>query len=717
MAVLSATHVETPGRHGPFRRTSDGALYYIAEKDPTPNHRPYVWKSANDGVDWAVVDDAGTPTGADLEGFDIHRVGDLLYCYHHRDTIKYRHLFNMATDTWSAIDEIIETGAAGTCLVQNIAGARRSDGTEVAFWVSHATPNQIVYRIRSTGGVWSAATIIAEGSACTGVMGILDEDDVFHLIYFRHGDTNIIYRTLSAADSLSGATDIGDSFVDTGVHCPTLPCVKYGTGASETIVLSWINGSFHIMYSEVVNGGAPTAAAQFTEQPVVTEVQPANDSDQPTASMVAYANGDLCLLYADRNARKQIWSRHRRGGTLMPSVHVLTTTHTDLNGGPQWLRAEANSDGAIDFMYDDFSGGAVAQIYYGEIPAEPQGYWQLEETADQWQLEESTDLWVLEGGLAAGGPPAGSGASTLSFASSGTGQELMQGSGASTLSFSSSGTAVEEMRASGSSTLSFASSGTGTHTPSAPGMSGSGASTLSFASSGTGVEAMHAFGASTLSFASSGTAALEVRASGASTLSFASSGTGNHTAAGVHSGSGSSTLSYASSGTGEHTGTGAPPPDTHDGADAPKRQKRQRGATRKRPLPLPTARRQVSTEENAAAMARHPELVRPSDPVPEAASASGRNDNETVTPRPESTGSPAGVPVKARAINAPIERAPLPDRLVLEPLTFAGRDRAAAERLIAEVAAREAQAEAARRMAWLLREDEEILALLDASPF
>ena len=389
---IGGTFVETPGN---VMVADDlGNLYAVVEYTDalggTYANTAVMMKSTDGGDSWNPVDEAGAPTGADLEAMDMHYVAaddeihiavqgpssdDVFYW-------RFRTAGHASADTWGA-EQTVDT-AADPSSAQGVSLRKRADGTVVLFYKDSAGGfERCRYRIRSTGGTWGSENDVDTTASVDVHLAFceLDSNDDLHLVYGIHpggvSDGEIWHRTIAASnDALSSRTAImsGKSWDGsaTGHDQPHAPPVIYNDGTERIGVIA-VDEPNNMWFSS-----SPISSISFGSGQAVSEadVSMGNGGSHSLPGSLVYdsVSDEHRAFWAEDASPFRMRTDTRSSGTWGTNA----TQVTPVNGGTptiNWVRAiqfqHSGANGGkrvIGIMYDDHPGaGGTGGTAYAEI--------------------------------------------------------------------------------------------------------------------------------------------------------------------------------------------------------------------------------------------------------------------------------------------------------------------------------------------------------------
>jgi hypothetical protein len=365
---VGGTYAEAPVRIGPF--IDEGNLYAAIEFYATSDADWGIIKSTDGGKTWAEQDGTNRPTNGDLESIDIVQDGDTLYIIHKESgTGVWHHSFRTSShstnpDTWNVTDESVASVAATN---YSVAIESRSDGTLVgAYRRTNGSFQHLYYKIRN--GTWGGENNldVTASTNFTGLRLVKEQgSDKIHIFYNDATNLNLIHRSLSDTDTLSGP-ETAES--DTPNHEATTPAVAWTAGGSEEVMIGVMDNSDSLLYSvAVTDDGSPETRKQISAV-AITADPGATGSDQPVADMaVDQATDTVFSLFSDSSSG-DLWRDEaiNDGGwgtdaeqlddKTIHWVRGKVFTHSVGNGGNK----------VLGFLYDNGSGGDTGFIWYDE---------------------------------------------------------------------------------------------------------------------------------------------------------------------------------------------------------------------------------------------------------------------------------------------------------------------------------------------------------------
>ncbi len=356
------------GHHPPYK-SSGGAFYAtVAESSDILQ----VYKATDPTDSWVLQDDAGN-SDAETILFATVQDGDLIHIASASSissTIAYRYSsFNMATDAWVVIDELIETPDPG---LRWISIAVRSDGDVVVAYnggtdsVMGGAKRRVDYNVRTVTTWGGPVALDAAGDIHYGNANcVLGTNDFVHCIWQTTANTtdpptswtDTEGRSIDPADDSASTVDSSDATSASLSGYPNI--VTYDDGGTQRIIVSgFIANGTSLETAQATEDGsdeilltATGVTEDFTSQPckVVGKVGICTFVD---------LSGDIHCLYSG-------------GGTAGVDQDLFYSTSTD--NGDSWAAPteeidaitanfiSANiyvrgADTVLAYVYDD--GGA-----------------------------------------------------------------------------------------------------------------------------------------------------------------------------------------------------------------------------------------------------------------------------------------------------------------------------------------------------------------------
>jgi len=307
--------------HNPPVIDSNGNRYRLGESNTSHDiNRTLVQKSSDGGITWKASNWASHTTAQDLEGTWTLKVGTKIYFSVNRDDTVWLVIWNMSDDASPdtyGTQETIDTGLSASGVVQYSCLARLSTGDMWCFYsdLLSGANNQIGYRLRTGVNTYGSKTTISDGgNNITGPAAVVGAGDVTYLFYKDSTAGTLVYRTLTAAGSLSAATTVASG---TGISTKTLPftnAIYYDDNGTEVIGIAYIAGSAAtdiLKYREIRNG------ALQTEETISTAAVTRDPGQTDSQAVVAQLAVDGTTVHA-------MWSR-QADGDLMRDSRILGT--------------------------------------------------------------------------------------------------------------------------------------------------------------------------------------------------------------------------------------------------------------------------------------------------------------------------------------------------------------------------------------------------------
>jgi len=305
--------------HNPPVIDSNGNRYRLGESTTSHDiNRTLVQKSSDGGITWKASNWASHTTAQDLEGTWTLKVGTKIYFSVNRDDTVWLVIWNMSDDASPdtyGTQETIDTGLSASGVVQYSCLARLSTGDMWCFYsdLLSGANNQIGYRLRTGVNTYGSKTTISDGgNNITGPAAVVGAGDVTYLFYKDSTAGTLVYRTLTAAGSLSAATTIASG---TAISTKTLPftnAVYYDDAGVEVIGIAYIAGSAAtdiLKYREIRNGTLQS------EETISTAAVTRDPGQTDSQAVVAHLAVDGTTVHA-------MWSR-QADGDLMRDRRIL----------------------------------------------------------------------------------------------------------------------------------------------------------------------------------------------------------------------------------------------------------------------------------------------------------------------------------------------------------------------------------------------------------
>lgn len=244
--IISAAGI---GGHQPPCKSSGGALYAVVRAS---NTAIACYKATDPSASWTEQNSAGRPAAfSNVTVLSYRQAGDVLHIATYSAGNYRYHTFNMATDAWGIVDELIETPAESPTFPW-ISLSVRNDGDVIVAYaggidkIKGSNKERVDYA-RREGGVWTAGIALdAAGDIHYGnpnvVKGPLTDD--MHFVWQTTASTanpptawtDTEARTLDPANALSTTvTNTGDTS-DTLLGASNL--VSYESSGTQRI--AWI---------------------------------------------------------------------------------------------------------------------------------------------------------------------------------------------------------------------------------------------------------------------------------------------------------------------------------------------------------------------------------------------------------------------------------------------------------------------------------------------
>ena len=272
---IDGVEPESMANHAPLI-DDNGNLYRMLETPSSDGNNPKMMKSSDGGQTWAEVDAGNRPSSSDLEGTYQLRVGSTIYFSHTRGPRVWFFAFNTSDaasnpDSWLPTEDVDENLTSGG-VVQYSSLTQTADGQ---FWIFYSDlliddRQQIAYRRRIAADDYGPKSKIgADSGEWTGPRAVLGDGDVTRVFYKDHENHELLWRTLSADGTLSGATRI-DAGGTSMVPVPhTNPVVRM-EGGQEVIVVGY-TGADDTLKAVTITDGNVGPEEQVSVDPVLQD--------------------------------------------------------------------------------------------------------------------------------------------------------------------------------------------------------------------------------------------------------------------------------------------------------------------------------------------------------------------------------------------------------------------------------------------------------------
>lgn len=371
---VGGTMAEKPGKVL-WIDTNDNLYYYCEPQEWNPQN--IMLKSTDRGDTWAQIDGEGRPDESDLEAADGVITGTgLLKIGEQLNNDPWFLEFNLSDaasnpDTWQGTppDESIKTGVSRDDQVAAIVW--RSDGTAIAFWSE--TGADIIYRIRSSGGVWgSDNNLDAAAGNFTDVVAIVGDSDLTHVFYVDNTAGKLWHNTINSSDTLGTREEVGTDEVGTatGEENPIAGVVRYDSGGVDRIVVAYKEVTAdHIFISKVDDNGSPTAPIDATD--AACRFNPTGTGNDMPQAIIAVEGTDIYIIYAATDG--DLWiTKSADYAAFDTDVEILAgaDAHFLVTCG---AFAPIAGGKYIGYIYEQGSNGGGGQGWYVEYEIEPAG--------------------------------------------------------------------------------------------------------------------------------------------------------------------------------------------------------------------------------------------------------------------------------------------------------------------------------------------------------
>jgi hypothetical protein len=298
--LIGGSMCETPKRLGPYKDTN-GNLYYLGEYGTMGvADEIAMLKSTDGGKQWTIMDEANRPPVDDFEAGDMEQVGNTLHIttFTGSGTVRY-HTFRTSDhgspDTWGVSAQVIHTASVSPT-DQDVSLGVRSDGSIVCTYTTDPSGgfSRQGYRVRDTGGVWSAETILDTTASIywSSAIVVIGASDLAYIIY--HDDTNdlLYYKTLTSGGSLSGRTQFNAT--GTAPSEKAVPQAYYFDDNGVEVIVAFYRRS-NAMWERRIIGGVLQTERQISDVSIPNNRA---GSGAPTASIAVW-DVDIHAAYSD----------------------------------------------------------------------------------------------------------------------------------------------------------------------------------------------------------------------------------------------------------------------------------------------------------------------------------------------------------------------------------------------------------------------------------
>jgi hypothetical protein len=378
--LIGGSMVETPKRLGPFKDTN-GNLYYLGEYGTAGvADEMAMLKSTDGGKQWAIMDAANAPLNDDFEGCDIDQVGNTLHIasFTGSGTVRY-HTFRMSDhgspDTWGIVSQVIHTASVNPT-DQDVSLGVRSDGSIVCTYSTDPSGGftRQGYRVRDTGGTWSAETILDTTASVywSSAIVVIGASDLAYIIY--HDDTNdlLYYKTLTMGGSLSGRTQFNAT--GTAPSEKAVPQAYYFDDGGTEVIVAFYRRS-NLMWERRIIGGTLQAERQISGVSIPNNRA---GSGAPTATIAVW-DVDIHAAYCDLTNLDLHYDKSMDGAAYGVDVQVYDAVSIDTITSNVFQHSAAHGGALVMavFINDGGGGDGTGTIKYfewtvaGVVPAPP----------------------------------------------------------------------------------------------------------------------------------------------------------------------------------------------------------------------------------------------------------------------------------------------------------------------------------------------------------
>jgi hypothetical protein len=307
--------------HNPPLLAPNGYLYRITESDTASGNHPMAWKSTNGGLTWTEMDSSNRPTAQDLEGSWVAMDGTTIIFVITRDDTVWWCPFNTSTDTWGT-QETIDTGLSSSGVEQYASFTKNNDGT---YWIFYSDTlgganNQIAYRKRTGTNTYGTKSTAIGGSTSvsyTAPSVVKGASDVTHIFYKDDTNNNLLYKTLSAAGTLSSVTTVA-----TGTATDNIPHTNpvYLDNAGTEEVFCAFADSSDILKLVRIAGGSQQTTETISASAILMD--PGTVTNGGTVAHLAVWDGVIYAVWAD-GATGDIKMRSRATNGTWSSISTI----------------------------------------------------------------------------------------------------------------------------------------------------------------------------------------------------------------------------------------------------------------------------------------------------------------------------------------------------------------------------------------------------------
>ncbi len=353
---VGGTYPESIGGYGVYTASDGDAFTFVEESELTGSIK--AMKRANGTTRWVVVDNGNEPTGfQDLECFHVQQIGNTLHLFFQGGTTRYE-TFDMSTDSWGTLDE--EVDATGGGINQTVFGFKRSDDTVICFYGD--VSDDLVYKERSSGGVWDVSSTSFFTGTIKGAAGVLAANDKIYAAY-HDNDTTIYSKSLNSSNGQGTQRTIStDPRLGGAGQWAVIAPVYWDDSGTEKVGIIYQEDTDAKLYWRIIsNDGAPATASVVTDNAVLDDPTGLNSRQ---ASANALMDGTTTIVAYCESATEDLYYTSSDNGATFDTdtevedgVKVHAVALGLASGVLSFLREEPNIDDVFPDGRSGFTGG------------------------------------------------------------------------------------------------------------------------------------------------------------------------------------------------------------------------------------------------------------------------------------------------------------------------------------------------------------------------
>ena len=359
---VGGCYPESIGQYGIYTASDGDAFTFVEESELTGVIK--AMKRANGTTRWVVVDAINNPAGfQDLECFHVQQIGNTLHLFFQGGTTRYE-TFDMSTDSWGTLDEEVDATSGG--INQIVFGFKRSDNTVICFYGD--VLDDLVYKERSSGGVWDVSSTSFRIGTIKGAAGCLAEADKIYAVY-HDNDSTIYSKSLDSSNVQGTERTISTDPVLGGLGQWSLISPVYwdDSGTEKIGVIYQEDTDLKLYWRIISDDGVPASASVVTDASCLENPTGLNNR-QPSAN--ALMDGTTIIVaYCDGATEDLYYTTSNNGATFATDIEVedgvkVHAVGLGLDSGIlSFLREEPNIDDVYPEGRSGFTGGIqVIQI-------------------------------------------------------------------------------------------------------------------------------------------------------------------------------------------------------------------------------------------------------------------------------------------------------------------------------------------------------------------